>query len=52
MPVRGLPADATAIELANLIEVIVDRGEVGDEFLQGLDVPEPKCFAPDIRKYW
>ncbi len=32
----------TAVEVAVLVEVIVDRGMGGGEFLQGLYVPEPR----------
>src|SRR5665809_108018 len=32
--------DVAAVEAAIVVEVIVDRGVDGGEFLQGLDVPE------------
>jgi hypothetical protein len=34
--------DIAAVELAVLVEMIVDRGVSGSELLQGLDVPEPR----------
>lgn len=37
--------DVAAIEVAFEIEMIVDRGVNGGEFLQGLDVPE-LCHRP------
>ena len=37
--------DVAAIEVAFVIEMIVDRGVDGGEFLQGLDVPE-LCHRP------
>ena len=37
----GLFENIAAVEMALVVEVVVDRGVDGSEFLQGLDVPEP-----------
>ena len=34
--------NVAAVEVAILVEVVVDRGMGGGEFLQGLYVPEPR----------
>jgi hypothetical protein len=41
----GTAEDISAVEVAVLIEVIVDRGVNGSKLLQGLDVPEPSHRA-------
>ena len=40
-----------AVEMALMVEVVVDRGMNSAKFLQRLDVPEPChcCFAPSKR---
>ena len=43
----GLFESIAAVEMALVVEMVVDRGVNGGEFLQGLDVSEPShCPFP------
>ena len=47
----GLFEDIAAVEMAFVVEVVVDRGMDGGEFLQGLYVPEPgHCRFPSSKR--
>ena len=47
----GLFENVAAVEMAFVVEVVIDRGMNGGEFLQGLDVSEPRHrpFPPSKR---
>ncbi len=45
----GLFESIAAVEMALVVEMVVDRGVNGGEFLQGLDVSERHC---QIKSAW